>query len=303
MNGWVTQKQHIQTHNLFHSAVFGEENTGLVDLGFRIVGDFMYVPDTRNDVDVEPPYTLLGRDTVIFFDFITPGRISDDDIQRIARYNEIGLEAVENHLNRAPISEAHLDPNNIDWFDHCIVMQEDQYIEHQSGSAEQREHLQRLKDVSSVATVAPGTSLSLEARELRHDELTELLNDGIHVPKSPPNVVYLTREVRDESLAVGICEEILLNRDMDGGVALNYEDVKNHFGRDIQYDQLEDVFAYLRDIGACRKRQDDGKFLFTKYKLSQIMGCRHRLERKSVEECLSDDNDAEEEMSELSDFM
>jgi len=66
---------------------------------------------------------------------------------------------------------------------------------------------------------------------------------------------------------------------------------------------LEDVFAYLRDIGACRKRRDDGKFLFTKYKVSQIMGCRHRLERESVEEHLSDEDDADEEMSDLSDFV
>ena len=302
MNGWATQKKHIQTHNLFHSAVFGEENTGLVDLGFRIVGDFMYVPDTRNDVDVEPPYTLLDRDTAVFFDFITPGAITDKDIQRITRYNEIGLEAVEKHLSRTQISEDHLDARNIDWFDHCTVIQEDQYIDHQSGSAEERENLRRLEDVSSIATISPGTSLSLEAGELRHDELTDLLDDGIHVPKSPPNMVYLTREVKDESLAVGICEEILLNRDLNGGIALNYEDVKNHFGRDIPYDQLEDIFAYLRDIGACRKRQDDGKFFFTKYKLSQIMGCRHRLEKESVEEHLSEEDSDEEDTSELSDF-
>lgn len=301
MNGWAKQRQHIQTHNLFYSAVFGEENTGLVDLGFRIVGDFMYVPDTRNNVNIEPPYTLLDSNTVVFFDFITPGRITEEDIQRITRYNEIGLEAVESHLSRIPISEDHLS-SDIDWLDHCTVMQEDQYIKHQSGSAEQREHLRQLEDVSSIATVAPGTSLSLESRELRHSDLTELLSDGIQVPKSPPNIVYLTRNVRDESLAIGICEEIILNRDLNGEVALNYEDVKNHFGRDIQYEQLEDVFAYLRDIGACRKRRDDGKFLFTKYKLSQIMGCRHRLERESVEEHLSDD-DADEEMSSLSDFI
>lgn len=301
MNGWAKQRQHIQTHNLFYSAVFGEESTGLVDLGFRIVGDFMYVPDTRNNVNIEPPYTLLDPNTVVFFDFITPGRISEGDIQRITRYNEIGLEAVESHLSRIQISEDHLG-SDIDWFDHCTVMQEDQYINHQSGSAEQREHLRQLEDVSSIATVAPGTSLSLESRELRHSDLTELLNDGIQVPRSPPNIVYLTRNVRDESLAIGICEEIILNRDLNGEVALNYEDVKNHFGRDIQYEQLEDVFAYLRDIGACRKRRDDGKFLFTKYKLSQIMGCRHRLERESVEEHLSDD-DADEEMPSLSDFI
>jgi hypothetical protein len=305
MNGWVTQKQHIKTHNLFHSAIFGEDGDGLVDIGFRIVGEFMYVPDTRNDVDVEPPYTLLSPDTAVFFDFITPGRITDEDIDRVSKYNEIGLEAVEEHLKRTPISEDHLDPNDIEWFDHCTVLREDQYIEHQSGSAEQREALRRLEDVSSLATVSPGTSLSLEARELRHDDLTELLEDGIHVPKRPPNVVYLTRDVWTESLAVGVCEEILLNEDLsDGGKALDYEDVRSHFGRDIPYEQLEDVFAYLRDIGACRKRREDGKFLFTKYKLSQIMGCRKRLQRESVEEHLYDgEDDSEDDLSELSDFM
>jgi len=46
-------------------------------------------------------------------------------------------------------------------------------------------------------------------------------------------MVYLTREVRDELLAIGVCEEIISNRDLNDGVALNYEDVKNHFGWDI----------------------------------------------------------------------
>jgi hypothetical protein len=301
---WKIQQEHQLTHNLFHSAVFGEEGEGIVDIGFRIVGDFMYIPDNRNNVDVEPPYTVLGDDTVVFFDFVTPGEIKQDDINRVSKYNEIGLEAIENHLKRTPISEDHLDPNDVEWFDHCTILREEQYIDHRSGSAQQRENLRQLENVSSIATITPDGLFSLEERDLRNGPLSDLLNDGISVPRSPPNIVYLTRRVEDESLAVGICEEIVLGGDLsDGGVALDFEAVKSHFGRDIQYERLEDIFSYLRDIGACRKRREDGKFLFTKYKLNQIMGVRDRLENETIEEHLYDGTDESDDgMSDLSDF-
>lgn len=299
---WESQIKHQMTHNLFYSAVFGEEEDGIVDLNFRIVGDFMYIPDNRNNVNIEPPYTLFEGNTVIFFDFITPGEITDEDLTRISRYNEIGLEAVENHLKRTPISEDHLDPNDIEWFDHCTVLRNEQYIEHQSGSGDQRRRLRRLKDVSSIVTVRPGGLFSLEDRNLRHDSLNESLDDGIAVPESPPNVVYLSKDVEHESLVVGVCEEIVLGSDLsDGGVALDFEDVKSHFGRDLSYDQLSDAFEYLRDIGACRKRRDDGKFKFTKYDLPQIMGVRDRLENESVEDHLYQDED--DTVTGLSDFI
>lgn len=300
---WESQAKHQTTHNLFYSAVFGEEEDGLVDLNFRVVGDFMYIPDNRNDVNIEPPYTLFEGNTVVFFDFITPGEITEDDITRIAKYNEIGLEAIESHLKRTPISEEDLDPNDLRWLDHCTILRNEQYIAHQSGSADQRRKLQRLKDVSSIVTVRPGGLFSLEERDLRHDSLNTSLNEGIEVPESPPNVVYLTKNVEPESLAVGICEEIVLGSDLsDGGVALDFEDVKSHFGRDLSYDQISDVFEYLRDIGACRKRRDDGMFSFTKYDLPQIMGVRSRLQRESVEEHLSQD-EGDDSTTGLSDFI
>ncbi|GAB3321468.1 hypothetical protein [Haloplanus salinarum] len=304
MSGWDKQKEHITTHNLFQSAVFGEEEEGLVDLNFRVVGDFMYILDTRNDVNIEPPYTVLGTDTAIFFDFIEPGQITSEDVERISKYNEISREAVENHLDRAPISEDNLDPEEVEWFDHCTILRHEQFIDHQAGSAEQRQKLEQLKSESCIATVSPGTSLSLvDSEELRNGPLTSLLQEGISVPESPPNLVYLTREIEDEALVLAICEEIVLGSDLsDGGVALNFEDVKDHFGRDISYEQLENAFEYLRDINACRKRRDDGRYLFTKYALNQVLGIRDRLENETVEEHFSED-ETETSESEISDFM
>lgn len=304
MKDWESQREHQLTHNLFKSAIFGEEGRGIVDTGFKIVGDFMYIPDNQNNVDIEPPYTVMGDDTVVFFDFITPGAIEAEDISRISKYNKVGLEAIEKHLKRTPISEDDLDPNEIEWFDHCTILREDQYIRHQSGKAEQREKLRQLEEESCIATVAPGGTLSLEDRRLRNDSLSDLLKDGIYVPQSPPNLVYLTRDIRDELLAVGICEEIVLGSDLsDGGVALDFEDVKSHFGRDIQYERLDEVFSYLRDIDACRKRRDDGKFRFTKYSLNQLMGVRRRLEHETVDEHHEDDETEDEETADLSDFL
>ncbi|WP_152423121.1 hypothetical protein [Natrinema versiforme] len=304
MDRWNTQKAHITTHNLFKSAVFGEKDTGLVDHGFRMVGDFMYVPGERTSVDVEPPYTLLGENSAIFFDFIRPGNISEEAIKRLSKYNKISLKAVESHVKRSPVSEDFLEPEDIDWFDHCTILREEQFRNHQSGSANQREKLKRLKQESSIATVSPGSSLSLESGSLRNSTVLDQLQRGISVPESPPSLVYLTRDIHDEPLALGICEEIVLGSDLsDGGIIIDFEDVKTHFGRNIKYKQLEDVFTYLRKIDICRKRRDDGRFLFTKYKINNLMSLRDRFEDETINEYLSDEDESkDDDLSSLSDF-
>ncbi|MEZ3162313.1 hypothetical protein ABNG03_10135 [Halorubrum sp. RMP-47] len=302
MSTWETQRRHSTTHNLFQSAVIGEEGPGIIDEDFRVVGEYNVIPDTRNDIDIEPPYTLLGRTSAIFFDFITPGSIEEDEIDRIDKYNHINMRSVENHLNRAPISEDFLDPDEVEWYDHCTILREDQYREHNVGSAEERQRIRELEETSSLATVSKGGELSLEATPLRDDDLCELLENGIPVPDSPANLVYLTREIHDESLVLGICEEIVLGSDLsESGVALDFEDVKDDFNRGISYEQLEDAFEYLRDIGACRKRREDGKYLFTKYNLPTIMGVRDRFENETVEERVSD-SVSETGNAELSEF-
>lgn len=302
MSSWEAQQKHSTTHNLFHSAVMGEEGQGFVDIDFRIVGEYNVIPDMRNDGEIEPPYTFLGRNSAVFFDIITPGIIGWDEIERIDKYNDINMLSVENHLDRAPISEDFLDPDEIEWYDHCTILRKQQYRKHQAGSADERDRLRALEDVSSVATISKGGELALESTPLRDDELSELLESGIPVADSPANVTYLTREIHDESLVLGICEEIVLGSDLsEGDVALDFEYVKDHFNRGILYEQLEDAFEYLRDIDACRKRRDDGKYLFTKYNLPKIMGIRDRFESETVAERVSD-TVLEGEYAELSDF-
>lgn len=289
METWDIQQYHLETHNLFYSALFGERDTGLVDIGYRVVGEFSELEDRRNDTRVQPSYTVFNGETVVFFDFLEPGYITNEEIQRIANYNRVGLEAVQNHLRKLDMSEPDLDYKDVEKFDHCVICRSEQLAQQRSGSAEKRKYLDQLKQESDVAYVEAGGVLTLtEANgSIRAGDMNNLLEEGIRVPEKVSHTINLPRSIKNECLAIAICEEIVLGSDLrGGGIELDYADIGNYFGRAITYDKLDDVFEFLRSIGACRKR--DGRFAFTKYTLPQVMAARSKLENTTVQTYLSE---------------
>lgn len=282
MDTWDIQEYHLETHNLFYSALFGELDTGFVDIGYQVVGEFTRLEDPRNDTKIEPCYTIFDGESVIFFDIVEPGDITLDAVERISSYNQIGLEAVENHLDNVEVSDPNMDHNDINNFDHCAICRKEQLMHQRSGTAEKRQRLEQLEREACVASVENGEALTKSSGSIRADNIHDLLETGIAIPEKVSHTIHLPRRVQDESLAVAICEEIVLGSDLrDGGIELEHADIRNHFGRSISYDQLDDVFAYLRNKGACRKR--DECFAFTKYDLDAIMGVRADLRDTTVQ--------------------
>jgi hypothetical protein len=282
MDTWDIQEYHLETHNLFYSALFGELDTGFVDIGYQVVGEFTRLEDQRNDTEIEPCYTIFDGNSVVFFDVLEPGDITTEEIERISSYNQAGLEAVENHIDNVEVSDPALDHNDIDNFDHCVICRKEQLTQQRSGTAEKRQRLEQLEREACVASVESGDSLVKSNGSVRADDIDDLLETGIAVPEKVSHTIHLPRRVQEESLAVAICEEIVLGSDLrDGGIELEHADIRNHFGRGISYDQLDDVFAYLRSKGACRKRNEC--FAFTKYDLDAIMGIRSDLRDTTVQ--------------------
>jgi len=285
MDTWDIQEYHLETHNLFYSALFGELDRGFVDIGYQVVGEFTRLVDQRNDTEIEPCYTIFDGSSVVFFDVLEPGDITHEEIERISSYNQVGLEAVENHIDNVEVSDPALDHNDIDNFDHFVICRKEQLTQQRSGTAEKRQRLEQLEREACIASVENGESLVKSSGSVRADDIDGLLETGISVPEKVSHTIHLPRRVQDESLAVAICEEIVLGSDLrDGGIELEHADIRNHFGRSISYDQLDDVFAYLRNKGACRKRGEC--FAFTKYNLDEIMGVRIDLQDTAVRDYL-----------------
>lgn len=284
MQSWESQRSHLTTHNLLYSALYGEKDRGLVSHGYRVVGEFLRFRDRRNDITIEPCYTIFDGESVIFFDFIEPNEISSEDIERIGDYSNIGLEAVETHLKRLDITEPSLNPNNVERFDHCAICQRSQYESYEDGDSADRDVLERLHKAGCIATVEPGNRFQLEDGDILRDQrLNSVLSDGITLPEIPPKNIYLPRSVRLESLAVAICEELVLGSDIrEDGVAVSFMDVRNKFGRDIRRDKIDTVLEFLRKEGACRK--SDGQYVFTKFHLNDILDIRNRLFAYTVTE-------------------
>lgn len=292
METWDIQEYHLETHDLFYSALFGEIDHGLVDLGYQLVGEFSELEDPRSDTVIQPCYTIFDGSSVVFFDLLEPGTITDDAVGRIASYNQVGREAVENHLENLEVSDPALDHSDVDTFDHCVVCRSEQLAQQRSGSSDDRQRLNRLEQESDIAYIEQGDALQMENTDgsLRVRDVNDHLEDGISIPENAPHSVYLPRNIQDESLAIAICEEIVFGSDLrDGGIVLQQQDVRNHFGRSISFDRLDDVFEFIRDIGGCRR--SNGGYRFTEYTLPQAFEVRSKLESATLERYISDEED------------
>lgn len=148
-----------------------------------------------------------------------------------------------------------------------------------------------MKTQGCIATISSGDKLQIQERGIHGPTIDNTLQNGVAVPEKTGKYVYLTREIYRESLAVGICEGIVMSSDLsESGIKLNYSDVKAYFNRSIPYEMLGDVFEYLRSINACRIKRGDSSYTFTKYNLDVVLSIRQKLIEKPIEEEISDED-------------
>ncbi|MFC7204829.1 hypothetical protein ACFQJC_15035 [Haloferax namakaokahaiae] len=291
MVGWESQSQHLRTHDLFYSAVYGECDDGLIDIGFHVAGEFTEAENKKRDARCIPSFTLYDNDNLVFVDIFEPGDVTSETIERVSNYNRLDMESVEKYLKRCEFTEDHLTNEEIENYDHLFVLTKEQYSNHQAGDATQRSNLKQLEIEGCIATISPGGELKIEKGGLHCPPIDDALQQGVSVPEKTGKYVYITRNFYRESLAVGICEGIVMNENLtESDVKLNYSDVQSHFNRSIPFEMLEEVFEYLRSINACRVKRGDDAYTFNKYNLETVLSVRKYLASRPIDEELSDDD-------------
>lgn len=299
---WVDQRRHLRVQNLFYSAVYGENDRGLVDLDYRVAGEYTIAENVKRDARCQPAFTLYNGENLLFVDFVMPGRITDEEISRLSQYNRLDREAVEDYMDRCNFSREENRTSRLSNYDFFYVMPKQQYQDHISGSPKRQKKMDRLQTEGCIVTVSPGEYVAKASGSIHGSNIDDQLGQGISIPLNTGKYVHLPLNVEPESLAVAICEEIVAGGDLRGsGVKLRESDVGDHFGRVVGRDIAHRVLEYLRKINACRVKRGEDCYTFTKYDLDVVLSIRNQLEAKPIDEVLSD-KEPDENLTSLDDF-
>lgn len=299
MSLWDRQKREIDSYNLFNSGIKRRHDTsGFQDHGFKLVGNFLKVPDHRNEVVVDPDFTLYDGEVVLFVEIKSGQNINDRHIEQMNDYNKLGREAVEEFLKDTEITDLDLQPREFSTFDHCIVYYENFIQKCRDEWEGCREKLEELQEVAPVVTQKRGSRLKHDCGSFNSSSLESLLREDIELPKATDKVIYLTENVEHECLSYSICHDIVLNNLKDDFYEISPSDVRNFYGRNIPLGKINRCFEFLEHIGVCTSISSGG-FRFSDGNIRSIFNIESKLREKSVEDHL---DDVDDEQSGLDEF-
>jgi hypothetical protein len=287
---WSRQKRELDSYNTFFSAIKGEvTGQGLHNLGYRLVGRFLHVPDSRNDVEPSPDFLLYNGETLLLVEVKSGENIATRDIEQMEDSNALSIEAAQNYLNNTEIRSRGLNPDELRHVQPCIVYYED-FIEEECKPYDGCvESLNELSGEAAVLTQDKGSDLRLESGEVADPSLEASLNDGIQLPQIPDKNVYLTEGVEKECLAFSICHDCVMNNMGKGRIRITAADVTEFYAnREIPLHRVSSVLSFLDEVGACRRR-DEGEYEFTAAHMSNIMEVEEQLRERNVDEWLGEE--------------
>lgn len=287
---WSRQKRELDSYNTFFSAIKGEvTGQGLHDLGYRLVGRFLHVPDSRTGVEPSPDFLLYNGETLLLVEVKSGKNISNRDIQQMEDSNALSIEAAQDYLEDTYIQSSALDPDELRYVQPCIVYYED-FIEDECKPYDAcLESLEDLAQDAAVLTQDKGSELRLERGDVAEASLKAALNDGISLPQIPDKNVYLTEGVEKECLAFSICHDCVLNNMGKGRIRITAADVTEFYAnREIPLQRVSSVLSFLDEMGACRQR-DQGEYEFTTAHMSNIMEVEEHLREQNIDRWLGED--------------
>lgn len=287
---WIRQKRELDSYNTFFSALKGEvTGQGLHDLGYRLVGRFLQVPDSRTGVEPSPDFLLYNGEILLLVEVKSGENISDRDLQQMEDSNALSIEAAQDYLNDTEIRSRGLDPDELGYVQPCIVYYED-FIEDECKPYDGCvESLNELAREAAVLTQDKGSELRLETGDIADLSLEAALDDGISVPQIPDKNVYLTEGVEKECLAFSICHDCVQNNMGKGRIRITPTDVTEFYAnREIPLQRISRVLSFLDEVGACRRR-DTEEYEFTTAHMSNIMDIEEILRERNVVEWLGEE--------------
>jgi hypothetical protein len=287
---WYRQKRELDSYNTFFSAIKGEvTGQGLHDLGYRLVGRFLHIPDPRTGVEPSPDFLLYNGETLLLVEVKSGKNISNRDIQQIEDSNALSIEAAQDYLNDTEIQSSGLNPDELRHVQPCIIYYED-FIEDECKPYDGcLESLNELAKEAAVLTQDKGSELRLERGEVADASLEAALKEGISLPQIPDKNVYLTEGVEKECLAFSICHDCVQNNMGKGRIMITATDVTEFYAkREIPLQRVSSVLSFLDEAGACRKR-DEGEYEFTTAHMSNIMGVEEKLRDQNIDKWLGEE--------------
>ncbi len=296
---WERQKLEIDSYNTFYAAIKGEiTGEGILDIGYRLVGRFLTVPDSRNDVEAEPDFVLYDGSTLLLVEVKSGNNISNRTIEQMERCADLSIEAAQDFLKDTSLTDPDLDPNDLRKVQPCIVF-------YNEVIAECREHqscvdaLDELGEHAAVLTQEKGDTLQLDSGRVVDKELEGTLSSGLQLPEAPDKNIYLTEGVELECLAFSVCHDCVVNNMAHGRLSLSPSGVRDRYqNRALPMDRVRTVLRFLDEVGACREA-DDGEYEFTQAHLGTIVSVQEYLAEKPVEEWIDDDSDSQSGLDEF----
>lgn len=297
---WARQKRELDSYNTFFSAIKGEvTGQGFHELGYRLVGRFLRIPDPRAGVEPSPDFLLYNGETLLLVEVKSGENISKRDIKQMKDSNVLSIESTQNYLDDTEIRSHGLDPDDLRYIQPCVVYYED-FIENECKPHEGCvESLNALAEEAAVLTQDKGSELKLESGDIFDPSLEAPIIEGIDLPQIPDKNVYLTEAVEKECLAFSICHDCVLNNMGKGRIKITAADVSEFYAnRAIPFQRVSSALAFLANVGACRSLEE-GVYEFTTAHISNIMKVEHHLRERNVDEWLGDDKPGQ---SSLQDF-
>ncbi|RDZ50450.1 hypothetical protein C5C07_19195 [Haloferax sp. Atlit-4N] len=284
---WVKQQREVDSYNLFFSSFDGLSGAeSLYDLGYRLVGSFVTIRDTRQQLIAEPDFVLFNGETALLVEVKSGENINERDKQQMERCNGISYETIVDFLRDAEFNDRGLDPNELNNVESVIVYYTD-FIEDCRSSTGCSSALDDLKQHSAVLSQQKGESLTLAEGTLEDNELKTLLRNGIRLPMLVDKKVYLTENTNREILAYSIAHDLVLNNlGKDDRLSITPSDVIERYRhREVPLEKVTDALQFLEKIGGCQQNSA-GSYQFDRHRVGKLMQVQSKLEDARVAEFL-----------------
>lgn len=289
---WVKQKQELNSYNVFHSCIKGlDANTSLLDLGFRVVGNFLRISDNRQDVEAEPDVVLYNNETLLLVEIKSGNSVAPRDENQMERMGQISIEEGQNFLRDADLKDPLLEPTELSDIQPIIVYPLDTILSCRNSD----DCISRMEDMGesgAVLSQEKGGYLQYEEGEISDNALRATLEQGISLPKHPDTSIYLTENTDREILSYSICMDLVRPQfHTTDIVEIQPDDVYERYrGREIKRRKLVDSLDFLDQIGACTNTSGN-TYSFRQENIAEIMGVTEKLDEKRVSEWLGGEVD------------
>lgn len=286
------QRREVNTYNLFYSAVTARANPSLATHGVRIPMMFPVIEDRSDGVRAEPDFVLYDGETCVLTEIKSGNNINDRHIEQMRECDSVDIEAAEDALRTAQVQENLGYNGTVTAVESVIVYQDIDEIYLQEAENESdafHDTLDELTEYAVLMTQDYGGELRVLSGEFDDTgSLQSLLNNGIELPRNPPDTVMLTEGMEHEILAMAIAdiwgEQAV---DHDDGITVTRTEIRDHFApqHNVGLSELDLVFVFLEQVGACN-HVENHTYEFTREHMDSILNIESQVMAESVEDYL-----------------